>query len=100
MHTAHTTPQELTEQRFKGEWWNRGQIKLLRTLDKVRCSSRACHPPFTCHTVHAPTQIHDMELIKEILCKANVADNTSQKDAEKALAATNFDGFTFTNVCC
>eukprot|EP01064_Diplonema_japonicum_P032934 TRINITY_DN633_c2_g1_i1.p1 TRINITY_DN633_c2_g1~~TRINITY_DN633_c2_g1_i1.p1 ORF type:complete len:618 (+),score=103.09 TRINITY_DN633_c2_g1_i1:736-2589(+) len=65
---------ELTEQRYKGEWWNRGHIRLMTAMAKI----------------------HEMELITALCkaCGATAAD--SQEAAEKKFAQHKWDNFSFT----
>eukprot|EP01061_Rhynchopus_euleeides_P026891 TRINITY_DN43775_c0_g1_i1.p1 TRINITY_DN43775_c0_g1~~TRINITY_DN43775_c0_g1_i1.p1 ORF type:complete len:615 (+),score=216.32 TRINITY_DN43775_c0_g1_i1:63-1907(+) len=65
---------ELTEQRFTGEWWNRGHIKLLRTLEKM----------------------HHMELARAINKAAGVQQGATQEEAESKIKAKDWKGFQFT----
>eukprot|EP01062_Namystynia_karyoxenos_P058633 TRINITY_DN50152_c0_g1_i1.p1 TRINITY_DN50152_c0_g1~~TRINITY_DN50152_c0_g1_i1.p1 ORF type:complete len:646 (+),score=249.67 TRINITY_DN50152_c0_g1_i1:106-1938(+) len=64
---------QLTEQRFSGEWWNRGQIKLLSALATK----------------------HDMELAEAMLAAAGVSATASRDEAAKQLAAHDWSSFRF-----
>eukprot|EP01059_Diplonema_ambulator_P003719 TRINITY_DN1342_c0_g1_i1.p1 TRINITY_DN1342_c0_g1~~TRINITY_DN1342_c0_g1_i1.p1 ORF type:complete len:636 (+),score=202.21 TRINITY_DN1342_c0_g1_i1:242-1909(+) len=65
---------ELTEQRFKGEWWNRGQIRLMGAIAKI----------------------HEMELISAICKAAGVTSSDSLEAAQKKIAGHNWTNFKFT----
>eukprot|EP01060_Flectonema_neradi_P001001 TRINITY_DN1058_c0_g1_i4.p1 TRINITY_DN1058_c0_g1~~TRINITY_DN1058_c0_g1_i4.p1 ORF type:complete len:522 (+),score=57.98 TRINITY_DN1058_c0_g1_i4:348-1913(+) len=62
---------ELTEQRFKGEWWNRGMIKLMSTLEVM----------------------HKMELISAILSEAGCSATDSAEVVNQKLSAKDWSSF-------